>query len=224
MRKAINENPLVQAGLIGVLALVVGLMLLMRMGGSSEPAPSATPTDPAATAATDPATGAATDPTAGAPTDPTASVDPATGAPVTPAVSPTGSAQAGGGSDLKAGPGLPQEIVDAYNGGKAVVLLIATEDGIDDRRLKTMVEALRSNPEAEVFVIDVKDVADYSRITGGVDVSRTPALVIMRPKALTEGPMPTAVVSYGYRGTTSVHQALKDALYKGSSDLPYYPK
>ena len=36
--------------------------------------------------------------------------------------------------------------------------------------------------------------------------------------------MPTAVVSYGFRGARSVEQALDDALYKGPTDLPYYPK
>jgi hypothetical protein len=225
MRKQINENPVVQAAIIGVLALVVGLMLVMRMGGSSDPAAEAPATDPTAAAATDPATGAAT--------DPAATTDPAAGAAATPETSPAspaGSAPApstaGGGSDLEAGPGLPREVAEAYDNYKAeaVVLLIVDEDGIDDRRLKTMVEALRSNPGAEVFLVNVKDVADYSRITEGVDVDRTPALVILRPKALTEGPTPTAVVSYGYRGTVSVRQALEDALYNGPSDLPYYPR
>ena len=103
-------------------------------------------------------------------------------------------------------------------------MLVVNERGIDDRRLKTMVQTLKSNPGAAVFVVDVRDVADYSRITEGVDLDRTPALVVLRPKALTEGSMPSAVVSYGFRGEASVQQALEDALYKGPEDLPYYPK
>ena len=213
MRKAINENPVVQAALIGLLVIVGGLMLLMRMGGSDEPAAEA---PVAAAPATDPAAAA---PTAGAPAaDPTAAA-PATGTPA-----PADAAPAGASGDLKAGPGLPKEIVAAYDAGDAVVLLVVNERGIDDRRLKTLVQTLKSNPGAAVFTVDVRDVADYSRITEGVDLDRTPALVVLRPKALTEGSMPTAVVSYGFRGEASVQQALEDALYKGPEDLPYYPK
>ncbi|HXV53622.1 MAG TPA: hypothetical protein VD765_10385 [Solirubrobacterales bacterium] len=213
MRKAINENPVVQAALIGVLVIVGGLMLLMRMGGSDEPAAEA---PVAAAPATDSAAAA---PAAGAPaTDPTAAA-PATGTPA-----PAGAAPAGAPGTFKAGPGLPEEIVAAYDAGDAVVVLVVNERGIDDRRLKTMVQTLKSNPGAAVFVVDVRDVADYSRITEGVDLDRTPALVVLRPKALTEGSMPSAVVSYGFRGEASVQQALEDALYKGPQDLPYYPK
>ncbi len=46
-------------------------------------------------------------------------------------------------------------------------------------------------------------------------MNRTPALVVVRPKSLTDGPMPTAIVSYGFRGPGSVEQALEDALYDG---------
>ena len=213
MRKAINENPVVQAALIGVLVIVGGLMLLMRMGGSDEPAAEA---PVAAAPATDSAAAA---PAAGAPaTDPTAAA-PATGTPA-----PAGAAPAGAPGTFKAGPGLPEEIVAAYDAGDAVVVLVVNERGIDDRRLKTMVQTLKSNPGAAVFVVDVRYVADYTRITEGVDLDRTPALVVLRPKALTEGSMPSAVVSYGFRGEASVQQALEDALYKGPEDLPYYPK
>ena len=213
MRRAINENPVVQAALIGILVIVGGLMLLMRMGGSDEPAAEA---PVAAAPATDSAAAA---PAAGAPaTDPTAAA-PATGTPA-----PAGAAPAGAPGTFKAGPGLPEEIVAAYDSGDAVVVLVVNERGIDDRRLKTMVQTLTSNPGAAVFVVDVRDVADYSRITEGVDLDRTPALVVLRPKALTEGSMPSAVVSYGFRGEASVQQALEDALYKGPEDLPYYPK
>jgi hypothetical protein len=45
----------------------------------------------------------------------------------------------------------------------------------------------------------------------------------VRPRRLTEG-TPTASVSYGFRGPDSVYQAVRDALYKGPTNLPYYPK
>ncbi len=228
MRKALNDNPLIQAALVGILALAVGLMLLMRMGGSSDSGAETTAADATAPAATDAAAtdaaatdAAATDAAAAASTatapavPPAAPVDPAAAAPVDPAAAATG--------DFKAGPGLPKDVVAAYDSGDAVVLLVVNEDSIDDRQLKRIVEGLSSTPDSTLFVTDVKDVADYSRITEGVDLDRTPALVVIRPKKLNDAPLPTAVVSYGFRGSASAKQALENALYKGPSDLPYYP-
>ena len=57
----------------------------------------------------------------------------------------------------------------------------------------------------------------------GVDVNRVPALIVVRPRRLAHG-APTATVSYGFRGPDSVQQAVRDALYKGPRNLPYYPK
>jgi hypothetical protein len=224
MREKLNSNPLVQAALIGVLALAVGLMLLMRMGGSAEPAATEpVPADPAAAAAADPAAASPADPAAAAPAAaaPSAPVDPAAGvAPSADSVTPPPVSAIG---DFKPGPGLPKDIVDAYETDKAVVLLIVQEDGIDDDEIKRSVESLRQRSDAAVFVTKASDVARYSRITQGVDLDRTPALVIIFPKQLSDGPMPTASVSYGFRGIASVDQALDDALYKGPDDLPYYP-
>ena len=208
MRRALNENPVVQAALIGVLAIGVGVLLLTRMGGGSgsgseepaavAPAP-AVPAEPAANAAqgTHAASG-----NGGASATPTSSA---------------------GGSDFTAGPGLPKEIVDAYDDGKAVVLLIVRQRGIDDRQVEAMVRQLEKRPDTAVFVTKAGKIAEYSRITSGVDVNRTPAMVILRPKKLTQGPMPEATVSYGFRGPASVEQALEDAIYDGPKNIPYYP-
>ncbi len=222
MRKAINENPVVQAALIGVLALAVGLMLIMQMGGSSSEDSATTDAATEAVAAGAPTTD---DPaaTAASGTDPAAAAGTATPAPATgaaPAVTPGGTAS----GEFTAGPGLPKAVVDAYDDDKAVVLLVVNRNGIDDRELERMVDQIKSHPGATVFVVDVKNIADYSRITEGVDLDRTPAMVVIRPKRLDDAPMPTAVISYGFRGGASVEQALVDALYKGPSDLPYYPK
>ena len=221
MRKALNENPVLQAGLVGVLALAVGLMLLMGRGGSGE---DTSTTDAAATQAvaagtpeSDASASATATPATPAPTDP------ATGA-AAPATPDAAAAATGTPTDFKAGPGLPADVVNAYDDGKAVALMIFNDDGIDDRELKAIVEQVRSREGVAVFATEVKGVADYSRITGGVDLDRTPALVVIRPEKLNDGPMPTAVVSYGFRGARSVEQALDDALYKGPTDLPYYPK
>jgi hypothetical protein len=219
MRKALNENPVVQAAFIGVLALAIVVMFVMRMGGGAEEPPASTGvTTPISESGTaDPATGTAT------PADPAAPA-PATPAPGADATQPqTGNAGGGQQVDFEAGPGLPKDVVNAFDSGKAVVLLIVNRDGIDDRRLEETTKELRSNPDATVFVTDVKDVARYSRITQGVDLNRTPALVVVQPKRLTEGTMPLATVAYGFRGASSARQALDDALYDGPQNLPYYP-
>ena len=55
MREKINDNPVAQVALLGVLVLVVGFLLLTRMGGSEE-----TPAAPAPTDASLPVTPGAT--------------------------------------------------------------------------------------------------------------------------------------------------------------------
>src|SRR3954469_20108918 len=105
MRRALNENPMVQALFIGILAIVAGFLLLTRvMGGSSaETATEATTTTPGVTS-TDPA--ATTDPAAAVPVDPAAAVpvDPAAAAP-TAETAPSIPAGA-----FAAGPGLPAPV------------------------------------------------------------------------------------------------------------------
>ncbi len=209
MREKLNNNPVYQAAFIGVLALGVGLMLMMRMGGGAEPPPATAPTESVTTVIGGTAPAAA--PATGAPADPAATTAPATTVPT------------GGEADFKAGPGLPAAVVDAYDGGQAVGVLVVNRQGIDDRDLAQSALAVGSRADVAVFVTDVKDVADYSRITQGVDLNRTPALVVVQPKRLSEGPMPSASVAYGFRGPASVEQAFEDALYAGPEDLPYYP-
>lgn len=206
MRKALNDNPVVQAAAIGILALVVGFILLTRMGGGPDPAAAPAATD---SVAAPPATTEAVpaDPAAGA-----ASTGPASQAP------------AGATTAFKAGPGLPEPVVQAYDQGKVVVVLIVRNSGIDDKKLEPTVESLRDRSDLAVFTTRAAKIADYSRITQGVEVSRVPALVVIRPKKLNDGPLPSASLSYGFRGKASVNQAVENALYSGRSDLPYYPE
>jgi hypothetical protein len=215
MREKLNDNPLLQVAVLGVLALVVGFLLITRMGGSSEDTatPAATtpaPTDTTATTATAPA---ATTPATG--TVPATPVTPTTpGAPVTPV--PTA-------GDFKSGPGLPKGVVNAYDKNQVVALLVVDDKGLDDQKLKAIVTSLNKRPDTTLFVVKSKDIGDYSRIAQGVDLQQTPALVVLRPKKLTKGPTPTATIEYGFRGPSSVLQMVEDALYKGPTDLPYYP-
>jgi hypothetical protein len=221
MRKAINDNPMVQIGVIGLLVVVVGFFLLTQMGkGSSTsstssttasvaPDASATPSDSSATATTPPASTATT---------------PSVSAPSTTPAAPAGSAAApAAAGEFVAGPGLPRPVVQAYNADKVVVLLVVRRGGIDDGAVKASVERMSGLPDTAVFMTNAGHVSRYSRIASGVDLDRVPALIVLRPQKLTHG-TPTATVSYGFRGPASVAQAIADALYNGPTNVPYYPK
>ena len=215
MREKLNSNPVYQAAFIGILALLVGFMLLRAL---SAPKPGTEQPDlgvtPAASATATPAT---TDPAA-APAAPAVDVDAA------PAVEPAPTAGGNGdGSGFVAGPGLPKEIVIAYKHDKVIALLVVRRPAIDDQRLMPMVARLHTRKDTAVFIVKAFDVAKYSRIAQGVKINRTPALVVIDPKNLTEGPLPTATISYGYRGEGSIDQAIRDALYRGEENLPYHP-
>jgi hypothetical protein len=210
VREKLNDNPVAQVAILGVLALVVGFLLITRMGGSPEEEAAA----PAATT-----TPTATDTTAVTPTDPSATVTPVTPtAPVTPVTPAPGAT-----TDFKAGPGLPKDVVAAFDSDKVVVLLVVDDGGIDDQKLKGIVEGLGKRSDTALFVVEAGDIADYSRIAQGVDLQQTPALVVLQPKKQVTGPQPMATLAYGFRGPDSVVQLVEDALYKGRSDLPYYP-
>jgi len=219
MRKAINENRTVQLGLLGGFLLVVGLFLMMKMGkGEEAPPPATAPVagSSASAGTTSPTTTGAPAATSSTSTAGAAAVAlPTTGAAVTPTpttVSPDA---------LVPGPGLPAPVIKAWNHGDAVVLLIVRPKGTDDRLVRRSVESL-SEPGVAVFVAPANRVARYSRITQGVGVSRAPALVVVRPKRLSGG-TPQATVSYGFRDSQSVVQAVHDALYSGPDDIPYNP-
>jgi hypothetical protein len=215
MRKAINDNPVVQIAVIGVLVVVVGLFLMtgMKKGGSSSSSTSsATPG-----VSSPPVAGAAVPVTPGGTAPPSSGVGSVGGVPP-PATSGTVTPDA-----LIPGPGLPKNVIDAWKHGDAVVLLIVRGSGIDDRLVKGSVESLRGDARTSVFVAHAKDVARYSRITQGVGVDRVPALVVVRPRTKA-GSVPEAQVSYGFRNSQSVVQAVRDALYNGKDDLPYSPR
>lgn len=219
MREAINNNPVVQMAVLGVLAVVVGLMLMARMSGGGTEAPPAG-TDPAAAGAVAPSAGAV------------AGVDPSigSGAP-TPGVA-TGAVDVPGGSapiaaatnDFEAGPGLPRPVVKAYESGKAVVLLVYRANGraVEDKLVRRSVSELEGDSRLAVFQTRARGVSRYSQITNGVALNRVPALLVIRPKKLNDG-TPEVVIRYGFRSRGSVAQAVEDALYAGRQNLPYHP-
>jgi len=221
LRKAINENPVVQVAVLGVLAIVVGFLILTRVSGGGSSSSSSPSTDSAATTPT------ATTPS---PTAPSASTTPSTVTPATPApststgtVTPSTSVAGVPSGKLVAGPGLPKPVVNAYADGKAIVLLVFRHRGIDDAEVRADVQRLRGNPGLAVFVIHATQIGRFSRIAEGVNVDRVPALIVVKPKRLSHG-TPTASVDYGFRSADSIDQAIRDALYKGRTNLPYYPR
>lgn len=219
MRKALNDNPMVQLAVCGVLLVVVGFVFMssMKRGGGAE----STSEDQEAAAAVALPAGVSSDgaaaPSGAAPAPaPTAA---APGAPSVPAAPPAASVSA---EALEPGPGLPAPVVKAWKSGDAVVLLVAKVSSTDDRLVRASVESLSSRDGISVFVARADKVARYSRITQGVGVNRVPALVVVRPRSVSKG-VPQAVVSYGFRDSQSVVQAVEDALYSGGDTLPYYP-
>lgn len=226
MRKTINENPLVQVVIIGVLVVIVGFLFMTRLSGGKKPGSE----DPAAATATEgtvapitadpgaaPADATATDPAAA----PDAAVtDPAAAGTAAPAPAPAPVGETG----FVAGPGLPEKVVSAYDAGKTVVLLVVRQNGIDDRKVVAALALVGGENNTALFVTRAKGIAKYSRITQGVEVERVPAIVVIRPKKYADGGLPEASVSYGYRGPQSIAQAVRDANYGGRSDLPYYPE
>lgn len=212
MRKALNNNPLVQIGLLAVLGLLVAVVFMSNMGGGSaavEEDPAAAEAVAAAEATEASAAGAA--PAAAAP----AAAVPAAAAP------PPVAAPAGGGS-FEASKGLPSEVVNAHESGDVVVLLVLKNKGIEDKDLAADVRRLESRGDVTVFTTRSKKIGKYSRIAQGVSLDRVPAMIVLHPlkgklKKGEAAPMPAATVSYGYRGPESVKQAVEDALYRGAT-------
>ena len=213
MREALNNNPVVQLATIGVLILIAGFFFMTNMKKSSSSSSGSTATPAAATPT--PSAGA----TSGTAPSGAAASTPSTGVGAAPAV---------GGAAVSAealipGPGLPRPVVQAWKSGDAIVLLIVRGGGIDDRLVRGSVEQLSGDPGTAVFVARAKQVARYSRITQGVGVTRVPALVVVRPRK-ESGATPQGQVSYGFRNSQSVVQAVRDALYSGKENLPYSPR
>jgi hypothetical protein len=202
MRKAINDNPMIQVAVVGVMIAAAGLLFMTRMK-KEEPVvdPGAAAGAPLAAGVTPPAGGVVT------------------GVPLAAAPASTGTVSA---EALKPGPGLPAPVVSAWEGGDAVALLIVRESAADDRLVRDAVSAISGRSDTAVFVVPANRIARYSRITQPVDVNRVPALVVIRPKRLS-GKTPEATVAYGFRTGQGVAQAVQDALYSGKTNGSYFP-
>jgi hypothetical protein len=200
VRDAINNNPKVQLGLLAALVLAVGLLFAPQfLHKKSDSSSTSTSTSTTSAQLSSPS-GTTAGSTAVAPPSQT--------------VSP---------SALVPGPGLPRPVMEAWKRGDTVVLLIVRRAGIDDRLVRSSVASLSGDSGVALFTTRANRIARYSRITQGVGVSQVPALVVVRPKRVS-GAVPEAQVSYGFRDSQGVVQAVHDAVYSGKDNLPYSPR
>lgn len=202
MRERLNNNPLAQIGIIGILLVAVGVFAMSSMGGGAEEeGESATTTSSATVTGSE---GSATI---------TATVT--EGEVAAPATAPPPGALAA------AAPPPPADVTAAFDANQTVVLLFVRSGGIDDRQVVAAVEQLEAMSHVATFVVPADRIARYAAIAQGVDVDRVPALVVLRPKRLDKG-IPSASVLYGFQSSESIAQAVIDAGYKGRT-LDYHP-
>jgi hypothetical protein len=116
---------------------------------------------------------------------------------------------------------LPAPVTHAYDAGKTVVLLIVRDGGIDDKLVSASTNRLSDFHDVSLFVVPAKQISRYAAITLGVEVQRVPALVVMRPRDLSDG-VPQASVIYGFQSSQSIEQAIRDASYDGP-EATYHP-
>lgn len=118
-------------------------------------------------------------------------------------------------------PPMPAPVARAYDAGETVVLLLVHDGGIDDKLVKNAARQLRSRPGVALFVVPAKQISRYAAITLGADVQQVPALLVMKPRDVSEG-VPQASVDYGFQTSQSVVQAVIDAGYTGP-EATYHP-
>jgi hypothetical protein len=195
MREKLNDNPMAQIALVGVLLVLAAVFLLGKMGGGSEEEE-----EGGGSAAADAAVAAvANELEAGQ--QPLRLPAP--------------------GSGPGAVPAPPRAVVDAVDAGEIVAILFVRDGGIDDELVTESVGKLEAIGGVATFVVPTHQLVRYVSITQGVDLSRVPALVVIRPKNLSHSYDP-ASVQYGFQSAQSVVQAVVDARYHGGT-LPYHP-
>ncbi len=203
MREKLNENQTAQIALVAVLLLVAGYLLLGGMGGGGGSSESASSSESSGEGATATAS-TASESTSGGSVESTPTA--ATSAVTAPAGRP-----------------LPKAVEDAYKNGETVALLVYRPGGIDDHKVAEAASVLAEMPDVAYYSTPVDQVAKYSAITGPLGVSGAPALIVVRPRHLTEGGAATATVDYGFQGAADIRQDVIDARYKGP-ELSYAPE
>ncbi len=208
MREQLNNNPVVQVALIGVLAaLALFVFVLKPGGGEEEESSSAGPTVATVNGVT--ATGSS----------PGEAVENAVAGIEEGSVTAVGS----GATPISVPvPPPPADYRRAYEANKTVVLLVVHDGGIDDRRVASASRVLPYLPNVALIEVPVRELPRYAAITVGLELNRVPALVVVRPRNLSGG-VPQASIDYGFQTVESVVQAVRDASYKGP-EKTYHPE
>jgi hypothetical protein len=194
MRDKLNENPMAQVALVGVLLVVAAVFFLGKGGGGSEEEEGGESAAASAAVAS------------------VASELEASGRPIQlPAP----------GSGPGSPPAPPKAVVSAFNAGDTVAILFVRDGGIDDRLVTKAVGRLEAMGGVATFVVPSHELARYVSIAQGVELNRVPALVVIRPKRFDHG-FDTASIHYGFQSAESVVQAVVDARYRGGT-LAYHP-
>ena len=193
MREKLNENPLAQMAVIGVLLLAAGFFVMSSMGGKGASEKSEAP----------PATSEVVETAAEPPPD------------LSSALAKVSQAAASAARPL------PRPVNMAWHANKTVVLLFVRNGGIDDALVAAATSRLATLPGVAAFIAPASQISRYAAVTEGVGVNRVPALVVIRPKRLHQT-VPTASVSYGFQSGQSIIQAVVDAGYEGPT-LAYHP-
>jgi len=193
MREKLNDNPMAQVAVVAVLLVAAAVFLLGKAGGGSEEEEGGSAAADAAVAAVASELEAGQQPLR------------------LPAP----------GSGPGAAPAPPRAVTDAFDAGRTVAILFVRDGGIDDRLVTEAVHRLDSSGGVATFVVPIHQLVRYVSIAQGVDLSRVPALVVIRPKHLNSGYDPASVL-YGFQSSESIVQAVVDARYHGGT-LPYHP-
>lgn len=209
MREKLNENPIAQVGLILVLVVVAVVVFIGSSGGEEE---SAGETEATVAVAGTSAVGTATGATPGEAVE---------GAVETALESGLETASASATPTSVPTPPPPKRLVDAYEANKTVALLIVHKGSLDSALSARSLLLLAPFHDVLLFIVPAKQIARYAAITVGLEVNRVPALIVMKPKHLSDG-TPQATVDYGIQTPQSVLQAVLDANYHGR-ELTYHP-
>jgi len=186
MREKLNENPVAQAVVVGVLLVAAAVFMLGKLGGGGEEEASEVSETALTVAATS---------------------ETVTGMPAALPAPGTGSG---------AVPAPPKKVVAAFDAGDTVALVFVRDGGIDHKLVAPSMRRLEGMPQVATFVVPAKQVARYVAITQGVDLNRLPALVVIRPKHLDKGAVTAsiqygfqnpqsveqAIIDAGYHGGT----------------------
>ncbi len=209
MRETLNDNPIAQVGVVLVLVALAAFMFLKPSGGGEAESAGAGPTVASVNGVT--ATGAT----------PGEAVETA----VEGALESGAVGAAAGSGEMPTSipaPPPPREFTAAYDSGRTVALLVVHDGGIDDRLTARAATVLAAMPEVALIQVPVQRLPSYAAVTVGLDLNRVPALVVMRPKALSAG-TPQATVDYGFQTPQTLVQAVRDASYRGP-EATYHPE